>query len=78
MLAKATMNYLLKREHILERCLLKLGTLPLCLADLKVQLQIAKAETQRYTVVDGTESQAQVHAAVMERVDRALAGSAAS
>ena len=38
---------------------------------------IAKAEPQRYTVVDGTESQAQVHAAVMARVDRALAGSAA-
>jgi dTMP kinase len=40
--------------------------------------RIAKAEPQRYTVVDGTESQAQVHAAVMERVDRALAGIAAS
>ena len=40
--------------------------------------RIAKAEPHRYTVVDGTESQAQVHAAVMERVDRALAGSAAS
>ncbi len=39
--------------------------------------RIAKAEPQRYTVVDGTESQAQVHAAVMARVDRALAGSAA-
>ena len=39
--------------------------------------RIAKAEPQRYTVVDGTQSQAQVHAAVMERVDRALAGSAA-
>jgi dTMP kinase len=40
--------------------------------------RIAKAEPQRYTVVDGTESQAKVHAAVMERVDRALAGSVAS
>ena len=39
--------------------------------------RIAKGEPQRYTVVDGTESQAQVHAAVMARVDRALAGSAA-
>ena len=39
--------------------------------------RIAKAEPQRYSVVDGTESQAQVHAAVMARVDRALAGSAA-
>jgi dTMP kinase len=40
--------------------------------------RLAQAEPQRYTVVDGTESQAHVHAAVMERVDRALAGSAAS
>ena len=39
--------------------------------------RIANAEPQRYTVLDGTESQAQVHAAVMERVDRALAGRAA-
>jgi hypothetical protein len=49
MLSKATMNYLLKRERILEKCLLKLGTLPLCLADLKVQLQLSKAETQKDT-----------------------------
>jgi len=40
--------------------------------------RIASAEPQRFTVVDGTESQAQVHAAVMQRVERALAGSAAS
>jgi len=40
--------------------------------------RIAKAEPQRYSVVDGTGSQAQVHAAVMERVDRALAGRAAN
>jgi len=39
--------------------------------------RIAQAEPQRYTVVDGTQSQAQVHAAVMQRIDRALAGSAA-
>jgi hypothetical protein len=51
MLSKATMNYLLKREHILEKCLLKLGTLPLCLADLKVQLQLSKAETQKDTLI---------------------------
>jgi dTMP kinase len=38
--------------------------------------RLAKAEPQRYTVVDGTESQAQVHGAVMVRVERALAGSA--
>lgn len=40
--------------------------------------RIAKADPQRYTVLDGTESQAEVHASVMERVDRALAGSAAN
>ncbi len=40
--------------------------------------RIAKSEPQRYTVVDGAESQAHVHAAVMERVDRALASSAAN
>ena len=40
--------------------------------------RIALAEPQRYTVVDGTQAQAQVHAAVMERVDRALASSAAN
>jgi dTMP kinase len=40
--------------------------------------RIAKAEPQRYSVVDGTGSQAQVHAAVMERVDRAVAGRAAN
>ena len=40
--------------------------------------RIANAEPQRYTVLDGTESQAEVHASVMERVDRALAGSAAN
>lgn len=41
-------------------------------------VRIANAEPQRYTVLDGTDSQAQVHAAVMERVDRALAGRAAN
>ena len=51
MLAKATMNYLLKREHTLEKCLLKLGTLDVCAADLKVQLQLAKAETQKETLI---------------------------
>lgn len=40
--------------------------------------RLAKAEPQRYTVVDGTDTQARVHASVMERVDRALAGSAAN
>ncbi|HEV2217888.1 MAG TPA: dTMP kinase [Candidatus Dormibacteraeota bacterium] len=40
--------------------------------------RLAKAEPRRYTVVDGTDTQARVHASVMERVDRALAGSAAN
>jgi dTMP kinase len=40
--------------------------------------QIAQSEPKRYTVVDGTESQAQVHAAVMQRMDRALTGSPAN
>lgn len=39
--------------------------------------RIAKAEPQRFTVVDGTQPQAQVHAAVMQRVDRVLADMAA-
>jgi dTMP kinase len=40
--------------------------------------QIAKADPKRFIVVDGTGSQAQVHAAVMQRVERALTGSAKS
>jgi len=40
--------------------------------------RIAASDPQRYTVVDGTEPQGQVHAAVMARVDRALAGSGKS
>lgn len=38
--------------------------------------RVAASEPERYTVVDGTAPQAQVHAAVMARVDRALAGMA--
>jgi hypothetical protein len=52
MLSKATMNYLLKREHILENCLLKFGSLATCLADPKVQLQLSKAETQKETLIE--------------------------
>ncbi len=40
--------------------------------------RIAKAEPRRFTVVDGTQSQTVVHAAVKERVDRALAAAPAS
>ena len=52
MLSKATMNYLLKREHILEKCLLKFGSLGTCLGDSNVQLQLAKAETQKETLIN--------------------------
>ncbi len=52
MLSKATMNYLLKREHIFEKCLLKVGSFATCAADLKVQLQLAKAETQKQTLIN--------------------------
>jgi len=51
MISKAGMNYLLKREHILEKCLLKLGTSASCLADPTVQLQLVKAETQKDTLI---------------------------
>jgi hypothetical protein len=50
-IAKAGINYLLKREKIIEKCLLKLGSLPTCLADLNVQLQLSKAETQKETLI---------------------------
>lgn len=35
-------------------------------------LRVAASEPQRYTVLDGTQAQAQVHAAVMARVEKAL------
>jgi dTMP kinase len=38
--------------------------------------RLAAAEPQRFAVVDGTQAPAQVHGAVMERVEAALAGSA--
>jgi hypothetical protein len=53
MISEATMGYLLKREHTLEKCLLKQGALGPCLADAKVQLQLAKAETQKDTSIHG-------------------------
>ncbi|HEY6875351.1 MAG TPA: dTMP kinase [Candidatus Dormibacteraeota bacterium] len=40
--------------------------------------RMAAADAQRFTVVDGTGSPAQVHAAVMARVDRALVGTGKS
>jgi hypothetical protein len=51
-LGKASVNYLLKRERILENCMLKGGTRGSCLADLKVQLQLSKAETQKETLIE--------------------------
>jgi hypothetical protein len=50
-LAKASINYLLKRERILEKCLLKGLTRGACLADPVVQLQLSKAETQKETLI---------------------------
>jgi len=50
--SKAGINYLLKREKILEKCLLKFGDLTTCLADPQVQLQLAKAETQKQTLIN--------------------------
>jgi hypothetical protein len=51
MLSKAGLNYLLKREKILDRCMLRGLTYPACLADPKTQLQLAKAETQKQTLI---------------------------
>lgn len=50
-LAKAGLNYLLKREKTLEKCMLRGGTRGSCLADLKVQLQLAKLETAKETLI---------------------------
>lgn len=51
MLAKASLNYLLKREHFIEQCMLKGGTRGSCLADPKLQLKLAAAETQKETLI---------------------------
>ncbi len=50
-ISKAGMNYLLKRESILEKCLLKLGTRASCLAHPTVQLQLVKAKTQKEKLI---------------------------
>jgi hypothetical protein len=50
-IAKAGMNYLLKREKFLEQCLLKGGTRTSCLNDGKLQLKLAKAEAQKETAI---------------------------
>jgi hypothetical protein len=49
--AKAGLNYLRKREQTLEKCLLAGGTLESCLDDPKIQLKLAKAETQKETLI---------------------------
>lgn len=50
-IAKAGVNYLLKRERIFENCILKGGTRASCAADPKILLQLAKAETQKETLI---------------------------
>jgi hypothetical protein len=50
-LSKASINYLQKREKILEKCLLKGLTRAACLADPVVQVQLGKAETQKETLI---------------------------
>ena len=49
--AKAGFNYLRKREQTLEKCLLAGGTLGSCLDDPIIQLKLAKAETQKETLI---------------------------
>jgi len=46
-IAKEGFNYLIKTEHILEKCMLKGNTRGACLADPTVQLQLAAAETKK-------------------------------
>jgi hypothetical protein len=50
-LAKASLNYLLKREKIIDRCLLKGLSFGACLADPKLQLQLIRAEAQKETLI---------------------------
>src|SRR5688572_29085288 len=51
MLSKATINYLLKREKALDRCLLTGASYDTCLNDDKVELLIQKAEIQKETLI---------------------------
>src|SRR5262249_14627492 len=51
MIGKASLGYLLKREHFLEQCMLKGGTRGSCLADPKLSLKLAAAETQKQTLI---------------------------
>ena len=51
MLSKASLNYLLKRQRLLERCMLKGGTRGSCLADPKMQVKLDRADTQKETLI---------------------------
>ncbi len=46
-LAKASLNYLLKREKIIDRCLLKGQSFGACLADPKLQLQLIRRKLRK-------------------------------
>jgi hypothetical protein len=50
-MAKAALNYMLKREKILDKCMLLGQSYGACLVDPKSQLQLAKAETQKVTLI---------------------------
>jgi len=51
-LSRATLNYLLKREKILDRCLLTGASYDTCLnIDSKVGVQLGKAELQKETLI---------------------------
>ena len=55
-IAKGGIKYLVKREQILEKCALGRGTVPprsraQCLADLKLQLALQKADDQKQTTI---------------------------
>ncbi|MBI3769733.1 MAG: hypothetical protein HY271_14765 [Deltaproteobacteria bacterium] len=50
-ISKAGVLYTLKRQKPLEKCLLIGGTKASCLADPVLQLKLAKAETQKQTVI---------------------------
>jgi hypothetical protein len=52
MMAKAALNYLLKREKILDKCMLLGNSYATCLADVKVDLQLDKAEIQKQTLIN--------------------------
>lgn len=50
-MSKAALNYLVKREKILDKCMLTGLSYGACLADPKAQLQLQKAEVQKETLI---------------------------